>query len=103
MKELPIACTLRAGARAEREELIAQLWRDALIAGERTGEGVRLRLRDDPEIESRTRELIAAEQSCCAFLSFELDRADDELVLQISGPPEARPIVDAFLAGEPIP
>jgi hypothetical protein len=103
VKELPIACTLGARDRADREAFIARLWRDALIAGERTGDGVRLRLRDDPEVETRARELIAAEQSCCAFLSFELARSDDELVLQITGPPDARPIVDAFLTGEPIP
>lgn len=103
MKELPIACTLGAEARRGREAFIARLWLDALIAGERTRDGVRLRLRDDPGVETRARELIAAEQNCCAFLSFELERADHELVLQISGPPDARPIVDAFLTGAPIP
>ena len=103
MKELPIACTLGPEARADREAVIARLWRDGLIAGESTDRGVRLRLRDDSQIEARARDLIAAEQSCCAFLSFELERQDDELVLQISGPPEARPIVDAFLTGRPIP
>ena len=103
MRELPIACTLGAGARAERQAFVERLWHDALIAGESTDTGLRLRLRDDADVETRARELIAAEQDCCAFLTFELERQEDELVLQISGPPDARPIVDAFLTGEPIP
>ena len=47
---------------------------------------MRVRLRDAPEIEQRTRELIAAESRCCAFLTFALGRENGDLVLDISAP-----------------
>lgn len=75
-----------------------QLARDGLIAREATESGVRVRLRDTDEVERRTRELIAAESSCCSFLTFRLDRVDRELILEISGPDHARPIIDLFFA-----
>jgi hypothetical protein len=102
VRELPIACTLGAKARAEREAFIARLRDDALIAGEATSRGVRLRLRRDDDVERRARELIEAEAGCCAFLDFTLARSGGELVLEVAGPPEARPFVDAFLTGEPL-
>ena len=58
--------------------------------------GVRVRLRDTPDIEHRTLELVAAESRCCAFLDFDLSRQDAELVLDISGPEDARPLIELF-------
>jgi hypothetical protein len=98
MPELPIACTLTPDAKTDRLRLIDDLRRDALIAREPTGAGARLRLRDTPDVERRARELVAAESQCCAFLTFELSRADGELVLDVSGPPDARPVVELFFA-----
>ena len=49
-------------------------------------------------MERRLRELIAAESSCCSFLSFSLERVDGELVLDVTGPPDARPVIDLFFA-----
>jgi hypothetical protein len=57
---------------------------------------MRARLRDTPDVEQRTRALVAAESACCAFLDFDLDREDGELVLDISGPEEARPVIEMF-------
>ena len=53
-----------------------------------------------PEIEQRTRELVAAESKCCAFLDFELGRENGYLVLDIAGPEDARPVIDMFFAPE---
>ncbi len=61
---------------------------------------MRVRLRDRPDIEQRTRELVAAESKCCAFLAFELGRENGHLVLDISGPEDARPVIDMFFARE---
>jgi hypothetical protein len=97
MKELPIACSLGAAALQEREELIARLRDDAFARGERTERGVRLYLRDDEGVETRVRQLIGLESECCPFLEFSLGREGGELVLAVEGPPDARPIVDAFL------
>jgi hypothetical protein len=59
-----------------------------------------VRLLDRPDIERRTRELVTAESKCCAFLDFELDRENGHLVLDISGPEDARPVIDMFFAPE---
>ena len=53
-----------------------------------------------PEVEQRTRELVAAESRCCAFLAFKLDREDGALVLDIAGPADARPVIEMFFAPE---
>jgi hypothetical protein len=96
MTDLPLACTLDAHAAAGRRQQISRLWSEALIATERTPAGVRVRLRNSPEIERRARELIAAEARCCAFLVFDLRAADEELVLEITGPDDARAVIDDF-------
>jgi hypothetical protein len=44
------------------------------------------------------RELIAAESACYAFLDFELGRQNGELVRDITGPADARPVIEAFFA-----
>ena len=98
MTELPIACTLTSDATTDRLAFIDELAQDGLIARARTAGGLRVRLRDTEDVERRTRELIAAESSCCAFLAFSLERVDGELVLEISGPDDAGPLIDLFFA-----
>jgi hypothetical protein len=98
MTELPIACTLTAGAMPARLALIDALGADGLLDRTRTATGMRVRLLDRPDIEQRTRALVAAESTCCAFLDFELERANGDLVLDISGPEDARPVIDMFFA-----
>jgi hypothetical protein len=98
MTDLPNACTLTSDAMTDQLAFIEELSRDGLIARTPTDSGLRVRLRDSNDIERRTRELIAAESSCCSFLTFDLQRVDGELVLQISGPDDARPVIDLFFA-----
>ncbi len=100
MTEIPIACTLSPDGLTARLALIEALAADGLLARSSTPAGMRVRLRDAPEIERRTRELVAAESRCCAFLNFELGRDAGELVLDISGPEDARPVIDMFFAPE---
>ena len=71
--DIPIACTLSPDGFTARMGLIEALGSDGLIDRTGTERGVRVRLRDTPEIERRTRELVAAESSCCAFLDFTLE------------------------------
>jgi hypothetical protein len=96
MTELPIACTLSADGMAARMQLIDALAAYGLLRRTSTDAGLRVYPRDTPDIEERTRQLIAAEASCCAFLTFDLGREDDALVLDVTGPPEARPVIDMF-------
>ena len=95
---LPIACTLTPGGMTARLALIDALAADGLIARTPTESGLRVRLRDTPEIERRTRELVEAESQCCAFLEFTLGRDDGDLVLDIAGPQDARPVIELFFA-----
>ena len=94
--EIPIACTLSPDGFTARMGLIDALAVDGLIDRTDTERGVRVRLRDTPEIEQRVRELVAAESECCAFLDFTLRREDDAIVLDVSGPEDARPVIDLF-------
>jgi MerR family transcriptional regulator, copper efflux regulator len=96
MNDAPIACSLTAGDMAGRETQFDELARDALLARRDLPDGVRVRLRHTPDIERRTRELIAAEERCCPFLTFHVRRHDSEMELDITGPKPARPIIDEF-------
>jgi hypothetical protein len=98
MSDLPIACDLTPDGMTARRALIDALAADGLIERAPTDTGLRVRLRDTPEIERRTRELIAAESACCAFLDFNVDRDGGHLVLDIAGPDDARPVIDLFFA-----
>ncbi len=98
MPDLPIACTLTPDGMTARLALIDALAADGLLDRTATDVGLRVRLRDTPEIEQRTRELVAAESECCAFLRFELGRENGELVLDIAGPADARPVIDMLFA-----
>jgi hypothetical protein len=100
MPDLPIACTLSPDGMTARVALIDALAADGLLDRTPTATGLRVRLRDTPDIERRARELIAAESACCAFLDFTLDREDGALVLGIAGPRDALPVIEMFFAAE---
>jgi hypothetical protein len=101
MSEPPIACTLTPDGMTARMALIDGLAADALLDRTTTDTGLRVRLRDTPQIEQRTRELVAAESECCAFLDFDLGREHGALVLDISGPEDARPVIEMLFAPDP--
>lgn len=98
MPDLPIACTLAPDALSARLALIEALSADGLLGRSATDAGLRIRLRDRADIEQRTRELIALESACCPFLDFDLGRAGGDLVLDVSGPEAARPVIEMFFA-----
>jgi hypothetical protein len=100
MTHLPIACTLGAADFADREAVMAQLGRDALVSAERDAARARLRFAADAGIRDRVDSFVAAESSCCAFLTMRVEEIDDEIVLSIEAPDDAQPVlaemVDAF-------
>ena len=95
--ELPIACTLTPDGMTARLALIDALAADGLLDRTPTDVGHARAPARHPEIERRTRELVAAESACCAFLDFDLRREDGDLVLDISGPQDARPVIETVL------
>lgn len=101
MTELPIACTLGAAQQRDRMRVIDALVSDALIDQQPIDGGVRSTFHAYAGVEERLRQLIAAESRCCAFLSFDLNRIDGALALDITGAPEARPVIDELFAVSP--
>jgi hypothetical protein len=90
----PIACTLNPGDFKDRLAWIADLTRDSLLDHERRG--LVLRLRYAPAAAERVRELVRREQHCCAFLSFDLEEAPNEIRLTVTAPEDARDAADAL-------
>lgn len=57
-----------------------ELFEQALIAKERTLEGIRFRFRGDDGVEERVQGLAAREKQCCAFFTFGVCRAGGEVL-----------------------
>jgi hypothetical protein len=49
----------------------------------------------------RVGELMRQEQTCCAFLTFEMHEQTDTVILTIKAPEEARSTVDTLFGGVP--
>lgn len=101
MTHQPIACSLPAAQARDRSALIARLRTDAMLEQEPIAGGLRTRLCDEPAVERRVRELVEAERACCSFLSFDVHRDADTIVLDITGSADAQPVIAAFFA-EPV-
>lgn len=92
----PIACTLSSDQLERRITDVSALGRRALRAREPIPGGVRLVFDPAAEIEEELRALIAAEAECCAFLRMELRATAAGLRLDVTGPDEARPLIDGL-------
>lgn len=84
----PIACTLNRDELAARLDWIGRLGRQALLGY--TQNGLVLELRYRSSSADLVRKMVSQEEQCCAFLSFALSEAPEELRLTITAPPEAR-------------
>jgi hypothetical protein len=94
--DLPPACTLDAAAFAERRARWEALAERALAGRESTPGGVRLRYRAEPGVAGELRELVRLEGECCAFLDLRLRDEGGGITLEVSGPPEAAQVIEAF-------
>ena len=92
---MTIACTLTSAELRARRDRVTVLAERSL----RARDGSRLVF--DAAAEPALRELVALEAECCPFLTLDLRRAGDELVLTITGPDEAAPIIAELLARPP--
>jgi hypothetical protein len=101
LKSLPIACTLTPGDLRARLGSIQTLTVEALLGYER--DGLELALRYAPEAVERVRAMVAGEQRCCAFLTFDVREQSDAIHVTISAPENARDAADElfeqFIAG----
>ena len=89
MRDLPLACSLDAGALQDRVAEMRAIGRDALIAAD--ADGV-LRFRATPEVRERLERVVAAEAECCPFLGLDLRERDGELRLTVAAPEGAEPV-----------
>jgi hypothetical protein len=94
----PIACTLSAADYVGRTQDTAELARRALRSRRPIPDGTRLTFEASADTERQLRDIIAAEARCCAFLRMDLHPAEDALVLDITGPAEAEPIIAELFA-----
>jgi hypothetical protein len=94
----PIACTLSGWEYAERTQETSELARRALRSRQPIAAGARLTFEASVATERALREIVAAEARCCAFLRMDLHPAEDALILEITGPAEAEPIIAELFA-----
>ena len=99
MTELPvIACSLGQEELAERRARWHALADEGLIERVETATGVRLAFRSGSAAERELRELAALERQCCAFARFDVSVSGEELLLDVSAPPEGVPAVQAMFS-----
>lgn len=96
LKSLPIACTLTPGGLRERLGLIHTLTAEALVGYDR--DGLVLTLRYAPAAVERVRAMVASEQHCCAFLTFDVREHPDAVHVTITAPETARDAADELFA-----
>jgi hypothetical protein len=95
----PIACTLDASEMVGRLEEWRATLEQATSRAHTDSGSVRFELDDRTDIADLAR-LVAAEQRCCAFLSFAITVDDRGLGLEISAPDEGRAVLDDLFALE---
>jgi hypothetical protein len=91
-----LACSLSAAEGTERAARWRALLETRLLSRAETAFGQRLAFRSDEAVAAELDTLIAAERDCCSFLTLSVERFDDALILDVTGPPDAAPIVQAM-------
>jgi hypothetical protein len=92
-----LACTLDEVELEDRTTKLSELAARALT-GRTPIDGQRLFFADSPALERELRAAIDAEATCCSFLAMRLARTDGALVLDVTGPAQAAPIIDGLFA-----
>jgi hypothetical protein len=96
----PIACSLSADDLRARAADTRELARHALRDRRAITGGARLTFDPAPGVHQRLSDFVVAESACCPFLTLALERIGGALILDITGPEEAAPIIaELFAAG----
>ena len=96
--ELPIACTLTEAEMRERRRTILDRLRHQALAVTPLPLGSIYRFEPTSELLARLAQLVELERQCCPFLTFKITVPSDNqpISLEITGPPEARPLIADF-------
>jgi DNA-binding transcriptional MerR regulator len=92
---VPIACTLAPDVLDDR----VGRWREVVagaVAVDAVAGGHRLRFEERIDVAALV-ELVAAEQQCCAFLTFRITLRPGGVELEVLGPSAARPVIDTLV------
>ncbi|TDE18969.1 hypothetical protein E1295_47985 [Nonomuraea mesophila] len=100
----PVVCDMTTAPDTARQRLeeYRLLFARHLLGRERTGRGVRFRLRAEPGVAAWVRDLAAREKACCAFFAFEVTvegEGEGEQVIwdcAVSGNDAARAVLEEF-------
>ena len=94
--KLEIVCTLDQGERAARGDQ----WRAVLEAGLRSREampdGVRLRLKPDPELTHQLLELVEGERACCDWAHWSVRVDEDATVVEATAPGDGATVLQTL-------
>jgi hypothetical protein len=93
-----LTCALPADEADRRARQTRSDLAPSVLAREEINGGLRLRFPANPAIERQVREAVDAESRCCSFLAMQIQPVDGELELTVTGPPEAKPMIELLFA-----
>ena len=94
---LAIACSLTAPEQHLRLREIAEIGQHAFLDAHVGGTRASVRFAAHDGIRERLEALVAAESSCCAFMTFDLRDDGGQLVLGIAVPEDAELVLEEFV------
>src|SRR5215208_203865 len=95
---MPIACALTGAEYRRRIAKSGEITRAALRERRRIAGGLRLSFAGSGDVHERLERFVAAESRCCPFLTMRLAAAGHEIVLEVTGPAGAAPIIEELFA-----
>jgi hypothetical protein len=94
-----VVCTLGAGDMAAQKERWRRLTTAAVVARDKTPDGLRISFREDPGVEAELTALVATERECCAWASWTITPAPGAVVLEIRSQGDGVAALHAMFAG----
>jgi len=94
----PLACALPANDFRDRVARIEAILREGLIEMTPLAEGVRGRFSASAKTEAELRNLVKREADCCAFLTMTVRSGDDDLFLEVTGPPQVQTLINELFS-----
>jgi|ERR1022692_3276045 hypothetical protein len=96
----PIACTLTDAELRERRRTVLDAFHNAVLETTQIPLGYAFRLEPKSEVLGQLAHLVDLERQCCPFLTFKIivESGHQPFTLEITGPPEAKPVIANFFA-----
>lgn len=101
--ELPIVCSLSEDEVRERRQTILDFIRGAALNVTSLPLGYAYRFEPTSEVLAHLSRLVDLERQCCQFLTFRIivEAGNQPICLEVTGPPEAKPIIADFFGLQP--